>query len=78
MAADPPSPTRPLERPRLAYPNPVRSTYTLRNCFICYEDENDLDSTDDWVRPCPCTLVAHEHWCAPLRSAGARDIPFSS
>ncbi|KAI7862199.1 hypothetical protein BDF14DRAFT_1858528 [Spinellus fusiger] len=38
--------------------NEVYSTEEERRCWICFGE--DSDSEGRWIRPCPCSLIAHE------------------
>lgn len=50
----------------------------LKLCWICQQDE-DEDNSSPWLRPCPCSLVAHEEclleWIASEEKPKPGELP---
>ncbi|TVY14093.1 putative RING finger protein [Lachnellula arida] len=54
------SPDRNTSRPESSQqPSPMEGD-EIRRCWICQQDENEDVENSVWLKPCPCSLVAHE------------------
>ncbi|TVY47515.1 E3 ubiquitin-protein ligase, partial [Lachnellula occidentalis] len=80
------SPHRSTSRPASPHrsssqqPSPTEED-EIRRCWICQQDESEDVGSSVWLKPCPCSLVAHEEclleWIADEEQPKSRELAYA-